>query len=188
MSTASPPAQGLLTAEEFARRPDPGYPEELVKGRIISMPLPGARHGQICCKVGRFLGNHADDHDLGHVLSNDSGTVTERGPDSVRGPDVSFYSYAKLPKGPLPVGYPAVPPDLVVEVLSPHDRWPKVLAKVVEYLTAGVAVVGVVDPERQTLHLYEGEQPVRILGADDELTLPNVLGDFRMRVGRLFDE
>ena len=187
MATATQPTLTLLTAEEFARRPDPGYPEELVKGRIISMPPPGARHGQVCNKVGRLLGNHAEDYELGHVLSNDAGTVTERGPDSVRGPDVSFYSFAKLPKGPLPDGYPAVPPDLVVEVFSPHDRWPKVLAKVAEYLNAGVATVCVLDPERRTLHLYEGEQPVRILGADDELTLPAPLGDFRVQVGRFLE-
>ena len=80
-----------------------------------------------------------------------------------------------------------MPPDLVVEVLSPSDRWPKALAKVVEYLNAGVAVVAVLDPERRMLHLYEGDQPVRILGADDELTLPALLGDFRVRVGRLLE-
>lgn len=187
MATAIQPAQTLLTAEEFARRPDPGYPEELVKGRIVTMPPPGARHGQLCAQIVFLLRLYLQDHDLGHVLSNDSGTVTERGPDSVRGPDISFYSYAKLPKGPLPEGYPAVPPDLVVEVLSPHDRWPKVLAKVSEYLNAGVAVVCVLDPERRRLDLYEGDQPVRILGADDELTLPAVLGDFQVRVGRLLE-
>jgi hypothetical protein len=58
--------------------------------------------------------------------------ITERGPDSVRGPDVSFYSYAKVPKDQPPEGYPDVPPDLDVEVLSPHDRWVKVQGKVVE--------------------------------------------------------
>ena len=29
----------LMTAEEFGKRPDPGYPEELVQGRIVAMPL-----------------------------------------------------------------------------------------------------------------------------------------------------
>jgi Uma2 family endonuclease len=187
MATATQPTETLLTAEEFARRPDPGYPEELVKGRILSLPPPGARHGQVCAKFVRVLGAYTEDHDLGHVLSNDAGTVTERGPDSVRGPDISYYSYAKLPKGPLPAGYPAVPPDLVVEVLSPHDRWPKVLAKVLEYLNAGVGVVCVIDAERRTLHLYEGDQPVRILDAEGELTLPSLLGEFRVRVGRFLD-
>jgi Uma2 family endonuclease len=186
MATAPQPTPGLLTAEEFARRPNPGYPEELVRGRVVAMPLPGARHGFVCANAAFALGNHVEKFRLGRVV-NLSGVITARGPDSVRGPDVSFYSYAKLPKGPLPQGYPDVPPDLVLEVLSPDDRWPKVLAKVVEYLNAGVAVVGVLDPERRNLHLYEGDEPVRVLGEADELTLPALLGDFRINVGRFFE-
>ena len=187
MSTASVAGQGLLTAEEFAARPDPGYPEELVQGRIVRMPVPGARHGHVCNRVGRFLGAFADDHDLGYVLNNDAGVITERGPDSVRGPDVSFYSYAKLPKGSLPEGYPGVPPDAVFEVLSPHDRWPKVLVKVAEYLNAGVGVVCLLDSERQSLYLYTEDQPGRTFGPDDELVLPDPLSGFRMPVRRFFD-
>ncbi len=186
MATVSQATQHVLTAEEFAIRPDPGYPEELVRGRIVAMPMPGARLGKICAKVARILGNQVDDHDLGHVLSNDSGVITERGPDSVRGADVSFYSYGRLPKGTITEGYPNVPPDLVVEVLSPHDRWPKVLAKVAEYLNAGVSVVTVLDPEKKTLHLYAGDEPVRNLEEADELSLPAIFGDFHVGVGSLF--
>jgi len=29
----------LMTAEEFGKRPDPGYPEELVRGRVITMTV-----------------------------------------------------------------------------------------------------------------------------------------------------
>ena len=129
MSTASVTTPALLTAEEFAQRPDPGYPEELVRGRIVPLPMPKPRHGEICNRVGRILGDCAEDRDLGRVLSNDTGVITERGPDTVRGADISFYSFARVPKGPLPDRYLDTPPDLVVEVLSPSDRWPKVLAK-----------------------------------------------------------
>jgi hypothetical protein len=44
-----------LTAEEFGRRPDPGYPEELVRGRIATMPLPDLRQGQVCSQVVYLL-------------------------------------------------------------------------------------------------------------------------------------
>ena len=179
-------AEPLLTAEEFGRRPDPGHPEELVRGRIVAMPPPQARHGFSCAEVVFFLRLYLADHDLGRVFANDAGVVTERGPDSLRGPDVAYYSYAKLPKGPLPEGYPDVPPDLIIEVLSPSDHWPKVLAKVAEYLNAGVSVVGVLDPNRKRLLLFDGDEPVRILGDADELTLPTLLGDFRVVVGRFF--
>jgi Uma2 family endonuclease len=189
MSTA-PQSQSelsLLTAEEFSRRPDPGHPEELVRGRIVLMPPPRARHGQVCCQTAHLLKRFLDDHDLGHVLSNDSGVITERGPDTVRGADVAFYSYGKVPKGPLPESYLDVPPDLVFEVVSPDDRWLKVLAKVAEYLDAGVALVGVLDPERHSLQLFQGDEPVRTLFEADELTLPDWLPGFRVAVRHFFD-
>jgi Uma2 family endonuclease len=68
MSTASATSPALVTAEEFAERPDPGYPEELVRGRIVPMTMPKPRHGEICARTTRILGNWVDDHDLGRVL------------------------------------------------------------------------------------------------------------------------
>lgn len=180
-------AEALLTAEEFGRRPDPGHPEELVQGRIVPMPPPKPRHGQICAKVVRLLDRHAEDHDLGHVLSNDSGVITERDPDTVRGADVAFYRYARVPRGPLPDGYLNVPPDLVVEVRSTEDRWRLVLEKVNEYLRVGVTVVIVLDPESRSAHLFHADRAPRTLGPDDELAVPDVLGDFQVAVARFFE-
>jgi Uma2 family endonuclease len=179
--------EALLTAEEFYRLEDNGQPMELVRGRIIPMNVPAPRHGQICGKIVQILGNYSEEHNLGHVLSNDSGVITERDPDSVRGADVAFYSYARLPKGPIPEGYLSVVPELIFEVLSPDDRWAKVLAKVTEYLNAGVKVVGVLDPESQTLELYFADQPPRTLGVNDELILPELLGEFRVPVRRFLE-
>jgi Uma2 family endonuclease len=187
MSTASVTQPALLTAEQFAERLDPGYPEELVKGRIVAMSVPRPRHGEICNKAGRIFGNHAEDHDLGRVLSNEAGVITARGPDTVRGADVCFYSFARVPKGPLPDRYLETPPDLVVEVLPPSDRWPKVLAKVAEYLDAGTTVVIVLDDERRLAHVYQADGTTRILSAEHELTIPDLLGDFRVMVGRFFE-
>jgi Uma2 family endonuclease len=187
MSVATISPIALLTAEEFANRPDPGHPEELVRGRIVPMPMPKPRHGEICSKANRLLGVHVDEHKAGRVLCNDAGVVTARSPDTVRGADISFYSYTRLPKGPLPDRYLDVPPDLVVEVLSPSDRWSKVLAKVSEYLDAGTSVVVVLDDERRLAYVYRADDGPRILAAEDELTIPDLLPDFRVRVGQFFE-
>ncbi len=187
MATATATTETLLTAEQFARRPDPGHPEELVRGRIVPMPQPNRRHGQICSRAVRIFGNYADEHDLGHVLSNDAGVITERDPDTVRGPDVAFYSFDRLPRGPLPANYGPEVPEMAVEVRSPSDRWPKVLAKVAEYLEAGVSFVLVLDDERRSAHLFGAEGMHRMLGPDDELTLPELLGEFRVPVRRFFE-
>jgi Uma2 family endonuclease len=180
-------AEALLTAEEFGRRSDPGYPEELVQGRIIAMPPPKPRHGQVCTKVIRLLDRHVEKHDLGHVLSNDSGVITERDPDTVRGADVSFYSYDRVPKGEIPPGYLTVPPDLIVEVRSPDDRWRDLLTKVNEYLAIGVSCVIVLDPEPVTAHIFHADRAPQQLGANDELTVPDVLDKFEVKISRFFE-
>jgi Uma2 family endonuclease len=177
----------LMTAEEFGKRPDPGYPEELIRGRIVPMTVPDKRHGYICLKVGRILGDFVDQHDLGRVMSNDSGVITERNPDTVRGADISFYSFSRLPKGPLVRGYGIEIPELVVEVRSPGDRWRDIQKKITEYLQAGVLTVVVLDPESNSAHVFSADDPPRTLGAEDELVLPGILEGFRMRLGRFFE-
>jgi Uma2 family endonuclease len=180
-------AEALMTAEEFGRRPDPGHPEELVQGRIVAMPPPDRRHGKICYRAGRIFGDFVDERDLGHILMNDSGVITERDPDTVRGADVAFYSYARLPRGPLPAGYGPEVPELVVEVRSPSDSWGEILAKVTEYLRAGVLKVVVLDPRSRNAHIFSANDEPVILGPDDELTLPEILGDFRVAAHRFFE-
>ena len=78
MSTASVSAPTLLTAEQFAERPDPGYPEELVKEGSCPWPFPSRVMAKFAGKANRIFGNHAEDHDLGQVLSNDSGVISAR--------------------------------------------------------------------------------------------------------------
>jgi len=177
----------LMRAEEFGKRPDPGYPEELIRGRIVAMSVPDRRHGYICLKVGRILGDFVDEHDLGRVMSNDSGVITERDPDTVRGADVSFYSFSRLPKGPLAQGYGTEIPELVVEVRSPGDRWRDIQKKITEYLQAGVLTVVVLDPEPIAAHVFSADDPPRTLGAEDELILPGILEGFHVRLGRFFE-
>jgi Uma2 family endonuclease len=176
----------LLTAEEYRLTPDTGQPTELVRGKIVPLNMPSPRHGQICARVVRFLGDYVESHDLGHVVSNDSGILTQHDPDSVRGADVAYYRYARVPRGPFPEGYLPVAPELVFEVRFPGDRWKEILAKVVEYLDAGVLAVCVLDPGTQTARVYSEDQPEQRFTAEEELVVSEVLSDWRVPVGRLF--
>ena len=178
----------LMTAEEYSDLPDPhGYPTELVKGVLTTMAPPRPRHGEICLQIGHLLRCYLDDHPVGRALSNDSGVITERDPDTVRGADIAYYSFERVPKGPLPAGLLDVAPDLVFEVLSPTDRWSEVQVKVAEYLDAGVQAVCVVDDDTRSVHMFRPDEPMRVFKADDEFSLPDVLGDFRVKVQRFFE-
>lgn len=184
MSTATT----LITAEEYAKLPDVGRPTELVRGRIVETNVPIPQHGYVCLNAGAILRDFVRKNDLGRVFSNDSGVITTRDPDTVRGPDVWYVSYQKLSKGPLPDKYLDVVPDLAIEVLSPDHRWRKVFKKVAEYLDLGVPVVCVLDPDHQSAELFYPDDPARrTLSADDELTFPGALPGFSVRVGELFE-
>ena len=183
-------ATALMTAAEFAAMPGTGTGTgtrtELVRGRIVEVPPPGLRHGYLCSRFIRLLGNHVAEHHLGAVIS-ESGVITRRDPDSVRGPDISFYSAAKLPPPDQWGVYLDVPPDLVVEVRSPHDRWAEMVRKAAEYLAAGVLVVLVLDPDPRSATVFGRDQAPQTLGPGDTLTLPDILGDFALRVGDIFE-
>jgi Uma2 family endonuclease len=184
---ATTESQSLLTAEQFALLPDSGRATELVRGKVIEMTPPGFRHGIVCALVARIVGDYVDDRNLGRVVSNDSGVVTERDPDSVRGADVAYYSFARLPKDQSPRGYPTVAPDVVFEVRSPTDRRGQIEEKTAEYLSAHVAAVCVFDPDDETVHVHRAGQTPQALGASDDLVLPEIDAAFRVPVGRFFE-
>lgn len=182
---SSPPT--LMTAAEFVQRHDGDY-VELVKGQMRELPMPASpKHGKICLCIGFFLYSYAQDHDCGHAMSNDSFVQTRSHPDTVRGADVCFYSYERLPKGKVPAGLLPVVPDLVVEVRSPSERWGELFVKVGEYLQAGVRVVIVLDEPTATASVYRAEELQQIFHNGDALVVPDVLPDFAVPVLRLFE-
>lgn len=179
-----PVAPPRLSVAEFLARHNGGIPYELVRGVLKELPMPGTRHGVICAKITILIGSHVEANDMGRVASNDSFVQTE--PDTVRGADVLFYSWERLPKGqPVPDGVHDVPPDLAVEVKSPTNTWIEIFTKVVEYLKAGVRVVVVVDPDKSTVSVYRGDGQ-DVLRVGETLELPDVLPGFAVAVERIF--
>jgi Uma2 family endonuclease len=185
MATATT-AKRLLTAEEYGRLPDDGRKTELVRGEVVEVNIPRTRHGEICVQIVYLVRRFLDDHPVGRVIGNDSGIITERGPDTVRGPDVAFCSFARIPPGPSAWDYLAVPPEVVFEVRSPTDRWQRILRKVAEYLDIGVGVVCVVDEMTKSIKVYRTDaNDTAVL--DAELVLPELHADFRVPVRRIFE-
>ncbi len=179
MSTAT-----LITAEEFSRMSF-DMPCELVRGEIVEMTSPGHRHGVICHNISRAMVKWLNDEDAYSIASNDSGIQTESDPDTVRGPDVQLVSRDRLPDRMGPVGHLEIPADLAIEVMSPSDRWPRIIQKVGEYLAAGVREVWVLDPDHQRVHVYRLDDEPTVLDSDREL-ISTAISGLRFPVSELF--
>jgi Uma2 family endonuclease len=137
-------------------------------------------------EVACILGGCVEERRLGHVVIG-SGVITQRDPDTVRGPDVWFIGYDKFPAGPLPDEYLDLPPDLIVAVFEPADHWSAMLGRAVEYMDAGVPAVCIVDPQDQAVTVCRPESHPVTLAEDDELTFPDILPGFSVPVRTFFE-
>ena len=179
----------LMTAEEFMKRHGNEAGVELVKGYVVRCPMPGAEHGEVCSKANYLFTAYAMENGTGRVMSNDTFIRTGANPDTYRGADVCFLSYARLPKEqPTPKGALEIPPEVVIEVRSPSDRIGDIQIKVGEYLNIGVTVVVILDPaiDAATVYRQTEEIPLRFSNGD-ELTLPDVLPGFSVPVRQFFE-
>ena len=177
----------LLTAEEFMQHDDLEAPVELLRGVVSDLPFPLPRHGQVCVTFGFELANHVFEKSLGYILSNHTCILTERNPDTVRCCDICYISRIKVPSGKLTGYFPPVPPDLIVEVLSPEELWPEVESKVWNFLDAGVTVVCVVDPTTETARIYRSDRDEEQLKNADLVTFEDVLPGFSVPLKQLFE-
>jgi Uma2 family endonuclease len=187
MTTAT--ASARMTADEFhdwCNRPENTERRfELVRGAVVEVPSPTKIHGVVSANVAGHLGMYSRRVRKGYITTNDAGTLLERDPDTVRGPDVAYFTDAQAFHDLHPK-YGEHPPVLAVEVLSPEDRVNRVLRKVDDYLNNGVQVVWLIDPEDRTVRVVRPGQPPATLAADQEIDGADALPGFRCPVRDFF--
>ncbi|RLS56981.1 MAG: Uma2 family endonuclease [Planctomycetota bacterium] len=182
MSTAIAPA--VITAEQFAEMSF-DEPCELVRGEIVEITRPDQSHGNACARVAFAMMQWAYANRCGQVITNDSGILTERDPDSLRGADVAFFAASQLPDSKLPRGPVSIVPVLAVEVLSPLNSWSQMRRKIAEYLAAGVHEVWIVDPDCRTVEAFRSDAAPVLFRTQMSL-VSRELPEFTASVSELF--
>ena len=184
--TAPKAARELLTADDLLRLSSDGVRGELIRGALSETMPAGIRHGKIVVRLAARLYNFVDSKKLGVLVASDSGVWLERDPDTVREPDVAFFSAAKIPLDADISGYAEVAPDLVVEIVSPNDRRAEVNDKALMWLHYGVRIVWVVRPEERLIDVHRDGHPVSTLGESESLDGQDVIPGFSCAVREVF--
>lgn len=186
-STHSPMAElvfdHLLTGEEFFDLGDIG-PCELVDGTIVTMTPTGAAHGKIEVRLARLLDEYVEKSGIGWVLSGEVGIVTKRNPDRVRGVDLAFLSREQASN--IPDGFLTVAPELVVEIVSPNDRWTDIREKIDEYFAIRVKQVWIVEPQSRQILVYTSPTEAVRYRTGDILPAAHALSGLEIVVDRIF--
>lgn len=175
-----------LTVRQFERLADGLGPCELERGEVIPLSPGGMQHSGLSGNIGALLWNWSRATKRGRVFTNEAGLITEQEPATVRGADVAYYSYQRLPKGSEPAGFSPVPPELIVEVLGKGQGWRKMLEKAGEYFRMGVDRVWIVDPKRQTVTILQPDDEPRVLSGRQWISDAEILPGFRCQVCAFF--
>jgi Uma2 family endonuclease len=171
-------------------------PFELINGERKLLMTNVVIHGKIIGILIFALKIYIIEQQMGEVLSETTfilpDTHNRNWVKGSRSPDVMFYcgnraaEYEAVTPDWRIRPYPIVP-DLVVEVVSPTDRYSDINAKVQTYLRDGVRLIWVIDPQSRivTIHAPDLENPL-VLHGDATLTGGEVLPGFQITLATLF--
>ena len=176
----------LMTAEDLLNLPDDGQRHELVRGELRTMAPRANEQGWVTMNVSGPLWMFVSDRRLGVVFTAGTECKLAENPDTVLAPDVSFYSRERAVRQRPRRGFRSGAPDLVVEIISPNDRYVDVEAKVAEWLASGVRMLILVNPRRREVRVYRPAQSVQVLTAADVLEGADVVPGWRLPVAAIF--
>jgi Uma2 family endonuclease len=171
------------TPEDLLTLPD-GDEYELVDGQLVerSMGFESSHVG------GRLFGRlfvFCEERFPAWLLPADASyQCFPDAPLKVRRPDLSLMWREKLSEAP--TGHCRIAPDLAVEVISPNELYVEVEEKIAEYLSAGVRLIWVLNPEKRSVMIYRANGSTTFLHAHDELSGEEIVPGFRCKVAEIF--
>jgi Uma2 family endonuclease len=147
-------AKNKLTLQEFLNLPlgegDINY--ELVNGQAIEKMSPKFFDAKLTRVFLNLIEQWCDGK--GEVCPEWAVALTRRGRDWVPIPDILYISYERLPTNWDENEACPVPPDLVIEIISPGQTFGQMAAKAKDYLDAKVLRVWVLDSKARSITVF----------------------------------
>lgn len=157
---------------------------ELVDATLVEKAM-GWQESLLAGVLLQWLRNFLDSHRLG-VATGPDGMVRLFG-DTVRGPDVAFVAWERLPDGNIPTDpIPDLVPNFVIEVLSAGNTYGEMSRKRREYFHAGVQLLWMVDPRERHVTIYRSSNEAEIVREGGLLAGDPVLRGWKVDTAELF--
>ena len=180
-----PPLGQRMSVEEFLKLPEFKPYLELFQGVVtqkVSPKLPhGAIQGEFFAAVDRF----ARPRKLARVFT-ETRVVYAGG---VVVPDLVVYRWGRIPRSPggALAEDASIPPDVIVEILSPGQGLRALRERCQWYVEHGTPIALLVNPRTETINVFRPDTSMRVLHEADRIDLDAVLPGFQLTVRELFD-
>ena len=193
MERAVSTATKKLTFEEWQSLPETKQRYEIVDGVMIVPPGPNVDHQGIMLNVFEQLRGFVRGQGLGLVFAAPLDVLVQREPLRTRQPDVLYLNSERTGireradyRG---MNFLEVPPDLVVEVLSPSNSRREIQSKLRDYRQVGVYECWLVSPEAETVEIIDlagvDAATTAVFGVEDTLQ-SSLLPGFSLELQAVF--
>ncbi len=181
------PAPGTATILDLAATNSNGSPLcELIDQTLVEKAM-GYEASVVALAIAELLRRFVVPRRLGLVSGADG--MFQLLDSTIRAPDVAFVSRERLPEGRIPSeAFPALAPDLAVEVLSPGNTKAEMSRKRIEYFHSGTRLVWMVDCVNRSVAVYTSPSAVRVLNEEDTIDGGDVLPGFSHTVSEFFTD
>ncbi|MEA5419451.1 Uma2 family endonuclease [Spirulina sp. CCNP1310] len=172
-----------LSLAEFLAMPPGDQRYEFYAGAIAPKMAPKRIHAGLQKKLLQLIDPWAVDR--GHFYPEWAVLLTREGQPWVPVPDLTYVAFERLGADWFEDEACPVPPDWVMEIISPGQSFGAITAKALAYLEAGVLRVWVVDGISQTITVFGPDRLPQIFGRVDVITDPALLS-FTLSLTLLF--
>ncbi|WP_072620913.1 Uma2 family endonuclease [Spirulina major] len=174
-----------LTLAEFLQLPETQPAQEYINGTIFQKPMPQGEHSAIQTELATAINLALKPEKIARAFTELRCVFDNR----ALVPDISVYRWTNIPRtnqGRIANQFD-VPPDWVIEILSPQQSQTQVTKKIL-YCLQNVTVMGwLINPEVEEVWVFTPDQMPRICDrAEDQLPIPEFAQVLQLTVGELW--
>ena len=183
MSLIQSPTQ--LTLTEFLERPETKPASEYIEGQIYQKPMPQGEHSILQGSLVTAINQVGQPQKLAYAFPELRCTFGGRS----LVPDISVFEWQHIPRkanGRIANKF-EIPPNWVIEILSPDQSPNRVIDKIIFCLKQGTKLGWFVEPEDESVIIFQPDQLPDVKYADENLPVLKVLGDWQLSVADVFN-
>lgn len=173
-----------LTLEEFLKLPETKPASEYIEGEIYQKPMPQGEHSILQTRLSRAINEAGEPSKIALALTELRCTF---GGHSIV-PDIAVFEWSRIPKtdkGRIANRF-EIPPDWIIEILSPSQSVNKVMKKILFCLNQGTQLGWLIDPEDESVMIIKPNSLPEIKSTGEILPVLEVLENWQLTVDSMF--
>ncbi len=174
-----------ISLETFLDIPETKPASEYIEGKICQKPMSQGEHSIIQSRLNTAINQVGNPEKIAIALPELRCTFNNR---SIV-PDITIFEWSRIPKkddGRIDNRF-LIPPDWIIEILSPEQAPNQVIEKILFCLSCGTKLGWFIDTDDRSIMVLENDKLPVIFRDDRPITVLDILGEWKIAAIDIFN-